>query len=141
VLQGLAENKKKVFVVSHSALRADATLKVTDFALKVTDVPEGATHFRLLNHISVVSDYSYAELTRKYEPINPLDSESVFKYSEYTSVEASLTAELKAEFPAGTIVGEDCTILQCVGIEFYLPNGVDKYKPATGNSMVMKDVF
>ena len=141
LLQPLAELKSNFFTATHPVSRAEATLKVTDFKLKKTDLPFGAIAYRLLNHISAISDYSYSEVTRQYESLDPLNSKGAFIYSEYTPVETALTVELKAEFPVGTLVGEDCTILQCVGIEFYLANGTNKYLPAIGNSIVMIDVF
>lgn len=140
-LQGLADKWSKAFVVSHAALRTDATLKVTGFNLKPTDIQEGATFYRLLNHLSVISDYNYSEKTRRYEPVDALDGANTFLYSEYTPVETALTVELKATFPEGTLIGDECSVIQCVGIEFYLPNGTNKYKPAVGNSLVIKDVF
>ena len=140
-LQGLADKWRRLFIVAHPVSRAEATLNVTNFALRECDIPQGASHYRLLNHLSAISDYTYSDLTRQYEPLNGLDGINAFKYSEYTPVETALTVELKAEFPVGTVVGDDCTILECVGIEFYIPNGLNKYKATVGNSLVMKDVF
>lgn len=140
-LQGLADKWSKQFIVAHPVSKAEATLNVTDFKLRSCDIPQGATFYRLLNHLSAISDYTYSELTRQYEPLSGLDGANAFKYSEYTPVETALTIELKAEFPVGTLVDDDCTILECVGIEFYLSDGVNKYKPTIGNSLVMKDVY
>jgi len=140
-LNNLADKWSRLFIVAHPVSKAEATLNVTNFTLKDCDIPKGATHYRLLNHLSAISDYTYSELTRQYEPLSGLDATNAFKYSEYTPVETALTVELKAEFPVGTVIGDDCTILECVGIEFYIPNGKGKYTPTVGNSLVMKDVF
>jgi hypothetical protein len=140
-LQSVAESLVKAFVCSHPVGKVDATLKVTDLEIKPILVPQGATHFRILNHISTISDYEYSELTRCYEASSGFNAKSAFKYSEYTPIESKLTADLKAEFPVGTIIDDACTILECVGIEFYVSTNGKEYKPLKGGSMMVVDVY
>ena len=140
VLQDVAEMTQDEFICSHSISRADATMKLTDFKLKPILIPEGANYFRIQNHLSVVSDYNYSETTRCYEPVDVFNGKSAFIYSEYTPVDTALTADLKAAFPEGTLVGEEVSILECAGIEFYQKVGAN-YLPLKGSSMMMVDVF
>lgn len=139
-LQNVAEMIQDEFTFSHIALRTEATLKVTDFKLKPILVPEGAGYFRLQNHLSVISDYSYSETTRCYEPVDAFNGKSTFIYSEYTPIDTPLTVELKAAFPEGSLVGNEVSILECAGLEFYQKVG-KAYLPLKGSSMMMIDVF
>jgi hypothetical protein len=141
VLENIADKLVGYFVCSHPVSRAEATVKITDMVIKPVLVPEGATHYRVQNHLSIISDYSYSEINRRYEPISPLNALSAFKYSEYTKVDAALTAEVVASFPAGTTPDETDTVIQCVGIEFYVKSGADLYLPLKGSSMKVTDVF
>jgi len=45
---------------------------------KTTLVPQGAIHFRILNHISTISDYEYSEQTRTYEATSGFNAQSAF---------------------------------------------------------------
>ena len=52
-----------------------------------------------------------------------------------------LTEVIKAAFPVGTLLSEDVTVIQCVGIEFYVMTAGDVYLPLKGSSMKVIDVF
>ena len=140
-LQHVAESLRNAFVFTHPVGKIDATLNVTDLLIKPILVPKGATHFRILNHISTISDYEYSELTRAYEASSGFNAQSAFKYSEYTAIDAKLTAELKAEFPVGTIIDDACTIIESVGVEFYACTNTKDYIPLKGGSMMVIDVY
>lgn len=141
VLQDITMSLKTYFVCSHPITRADATLKITDLLIKPTLIPKGATHFRVQNHVSAISDYTYSELSHRYEAISGLNAQSAFKYSEYTPIGTALTADIVATFPEGTTVGDDCTMIQCVGVEFYTSSGSNNYLPLKGSSMMVTDVY
>lgn len=141
VLQNVTWYLKKQFVCTHPVSRAEASLKVTDLLIKKALTPAGATHYRIQNHLSAISDYSYSEMTRQYEPVDPFNTQSTFKYSEYTPIDTALTAELKAAYPEGSLIGEDCTIIQSVGIEFYVSTNGTEYCPLKGSSMLVIDTF
>lgn len=141
LLESAAEKMYDVFVVTHPVSRAEATLKITALQVEELLIPKGATHFRVRNHLCSISDYSYSEMTKSYEPIDPFNGKSTFKNSEYTKITEALTAELKAEFPVGTLIAEDCTIIQSVGIEFYIATGNSTFVPLKGSSMMVVDAF
>jgi len=104
-------------------------------------VPKGATHFRIQNHISIISDYAYVDLNRRYETTSPMNTISAFIYSEYTPVETALTDELVAAFPVGILPGDTDTVIQAVGVEFYQLNGTANYSKIIGGSMLVVDAF
>jgi hypothetical protein len=126
---------------SHTASRTEATIKINDFDHLWLYLSTTATHFRVLNHLSVISDYLFNEESGRYEPSNALDGASAYVYSDYTTVYKPLPVELTVRFPEGTIVGDDCTVLQCIGIEFYFPSGKEFVLCGKGNSLAIKDVF
>ena len=142
VLQHVAEMFQNKFVSTHTILRTDATLTLTDLNIKPVFVPKGASHFRIQHHLSIISDYTYYEANRRYEPVsNNVNGLSTFAYSEYTLVDKPLTEVLKAQFPVGTILSEDASVIECVGIEFYMKSGPDGYLPLKGSGMMVIDVF
>ena len=141
VLQKMAEMVQIFLVSTHPVSRTEATLTVTALVLKPVFVPKGATHFRIQNHLSIISDYSYDEGNRRYEPLSLLNAKSAFAYSKYTPVDAPLTEVVKAAYPIDTLLDEDCSVIQSVGIEFYAITGGDVYLPIKGSSMMVNDVF
>ena len=140
-LQSVADCFEKFYVATHPVGKIDATLTVKDLLIRTILIPKGATHFRVLNHISSISDYEYSELTHCYEASSGFNAKSAFKYSEYTKIDVALTADLKAEFPVGTIVDDACTIIQCMGIEFYRSTNGKNYLPLIGGNVKVIDVY
>jgi hypothetical protein len=140
VLKSVAEKLQKQFVFEHPITKDSAKLTLTDFDIKNIMIPVGATHYRVQNHLSIISDYSYIEANRRYEPMSQLNAMSAFEYSEYTAIGTPLTDEIDVAFPVGTLPGDDDTVIQCVGIEFFLKSGAI-YKRMVGSSMFIVDVF
>ena len=141
VLEDIADLLGYQFVVEHPITRADSKITLTGFNIKKVYVPKGATHYRVQNHVSIISDYTYDEANRRYEPLSQLNTKSAFAYSEYTPVGTALTDEIVAAFPLGTTPGDDDSVIQCVGVEFYQKSGLDTYLPLKGSSMKVIDVF
>ena len=131
------------FSCSHSLSRDRALVWVSDLTIRQNYVPQGATHFRLQNHISVVSDFVYSMKNRRYEPSCLLGGMSAFGYSAYTPVLSALNAGVEVVLPvsAGVSLPDDCTIVQCVGVEFYIKTAGDVYLPVRGGCMKVAAVF
>ena len=141
VLQAVAEKMQKQFAWEHPITRASAKLTLTALDIKSVFVPKGATHYRVQNHISIISDYTYVEANRRYEPLSLLNALSAFEYSAYTPVGTTLTDEIVAAFPAGTAPTDDDSVIQAVGIQFFMKSGATGYLPLVGSSMMVVDVF
>jgi hypothetical protein len=62
-------------------------------------------------------------------------------YSDYIPVNTLLSAEIKSAFPEGTLLTGSETVLQCVGIEYYIKSGADGYLRYSEGSMMVYDVF
>jgi hypothetical protein len=132
---------KKCIRVSHPELRSEATISVNGLIPDSRLVPGTAQYYRVINHINVISDYAYNELDKKYESLSKLNEISAFAYSDYTVVNTPLSGSLTAAFPSGTVLSESDTVMQCVGIEYYLKSGVSDYLPFAEGSMLVFDVF
>jgi len=141
VLHDIAEMMDYQFSCEHPLARGEATLSLTALTIKPGLIPKGSTHYRVQNHISIISDYVYSEANRRYEPLSMLNKMSAHVYSEYTPVGTALTDELVAAFPLGTAPGDDDSVIQCVGIEFYVKSGATAYLPMQGSSIKVVDVF
>jgi hypothetical protein len=131
------------FGCSHSLTRDRALVSVSDLTIRQNYVPQGTTHFRLQHHISVVSDYIYSVENRRYEPACSLGGMSAFGYSAYMPVLSALTAGIEVVLPlqSGAILPADCTIMQCIGVEFYIRTAGEVYLPVRGGCMKVAAVF
>jgi len=136
------DNQLRRFITtSHTDSRAEATIRVNGLIPNPLLVPACAQYYRVVNHLSIISDYAYNESNRRYEALNPLDTTSVFAYSDYIPVNTPLTVSLKAAFSEGTVLSDSATVLQCVGIVYYIRSGVDVYFAYTSGTMLVYDVF
>ena len=140
-LQGITDMLEKQLAWEHPITKASAKLTLTALTIKPVLIPKGATHYRVQNHLNIISDYTYVEANRRYDPLSQLNTLSAFDYSAYTPVETALTDEIDVAFPVGTLPGDDDTVIQSVGIEFYLKSGGVSYLPLKGSSMKIVDVF
>lgn len=152
-LKGLSFNKNIKFEsvlfapfsvsMNEERLSSDFIVPAFDIASSI-NVPAGATHFRLINAISVLSDYAFNSVSRAYEPIEmDLNELSKITYSDYVDVNSGATEDLTvtSTFPEGTILTENVTVLNSIGIEFYQKVGENYYLLKTGHSLKIQDLF
>jgi hypothetical protein len=132
---------KRSISTNHPDLRNEATITVNGFNPGPQLVPGNAQYYRLVNHLSIVSDFVYVAEDKKYNPLSTLDRTAVYVYSDYTAVNTPLSMALKASFPVGTVLSGNDTVLQCVGIEFYIRSGINGYIASSTGSMLLYDVF
>ena len=125
--------------------RNSVTLTVEEFKpLEQLNVPAGATHFRFVNSISVISDYAYNSLTKVYEPIEPaLNELSKVTYSDYIEIAPGVNPEVSivSALTGTPVMTDSVSLLSCVGIEFSQKAGTEYYVFSVGNSMKIKNVF
>ena len=133
--------QRRNITTGHPASRAEANITLNGLNPDTLHVPVNAQYYRVINHLSVISDYVYVENSRKYKPCNAIDTMKAIAYSDYTALNTPLTATVKAAFPNGTILSETVTVMQCVGIEYYIKAGANEYIPFTTGSMMVYDVF
>ena len=152
-LKGLNFNKNLVlesvlyapFSVTPEVDRLSSDLVVPAFNVASSiNIPSGATHFRLVNALSVLSDYAFNATTKVYEPIEPtLNETSKITYSDYIELESSVAAPLSVEsiLPGNPTMTADVSLISCVGIEFYQKVGANYYIFSVGNSLKIKNIF
>jgi hypothetical protein len=132
---------KRCIKTSHPDLRNEATITVNGLNPDPLLVPGKAQYYRVVNHLSIVSDFIYVAEDKKYRPLSTLDRTATYVYSDYTPVNTPLSVALKALFPDGTILTGSDTVLQCVGIEYYVRSGADGYTLYSTGNMLVYDVF
>jgi len=106
--------------------------------------PPGATHFRLINAIVVVSDYLYDPIAKKYEPSDAEhNSDSAVEYSAYLPVDVDIptATTITATLTGPLTLGTDVSVVQCVGIEFYQEVGGNYYLLSSDNAMKVELTF
>ena len=130
------------YTLTNTVGRDSASFTVSAFTpTNYINAPAGATHFRLLNAISVVSDYKYNSTFRKYEPVDPtLNETGDVEYSAYLDLSVD-TSDLTITTTLAGTPSSDVSVLNCIGIEFYQQVGSTYYLFASGNVMMIKDVF
>lgn len=132
--------------VSHSETKESATLTVAPIQADVNlSVPKGATHYRLMHMVSVLSDFAFDENTGYYEPLSPeLNEKSVIAYSDYKSVKENGTApvDVTVQLTEATGLAEaPVACIQSVGIE-YVQQVNDTYTILKGScAMKIADVY
>jgi hypothetical protein len=130
------------FYLSHSTSRSSANVKVQGLSIKPRFVPDSATHFRILNHLSIVSDFVFSKVSQRYKPLSHLNGISVMGYSDYIPCHTVEDIEIEVPFPPEVCPWENDTVIQCYGIEFYRLSGVDTYMPVgMVDGVLVGDVF
>ena len=128
-----------------TAERNSVTLNVEPFStLSNVNAPSGATHFRLVNAISVLSDFAFNATTKIYEPLeSALNETSKITYSDYIEVGSSVAESILIEsvLPGAPTMTADVSLISCVGIEFYQKVGANYYIFSVGNSLKIKNIF
>ncbi|MFZ5552235.1 MAG: hypothetical protein ACOZCO_03900, partial [Bacteroidota bacterium] len=107
------------------------------------DAPAGATHFRVVQALGVVSDYAYDPATTKYEPLDATTNMmGAVTYSAVLALgSAPVSATLTSVLAGSPTMTGDVSVLQCLGIEFFQRVGSTDYLLAQGNSMKIINVF
>ncbi len=105
--------------------------------------PTGATHFKLVAAIGLVSDYSYNDGSGTYEPDIPEENAlGVVQSSTVRALDTNSTAiTLTANVPDGIIPATGVSVVACLGIEFYQKVGGNDYLLSQGNTMKVTNVF
>lgn len=125
--------------------RNETTLTIPAFdPASSINAPVGATHFKLINGITSVSDYQFDTNTGKYEP--KVDAQNGLN-AVTTTVELALgtpigaVTTLIAALPGAPGLSADVGLVTCIGIEFYQKIGTQFYLFASGNAMRVDEVF
>ena len=132
------------FTLTPNVDRNESVLSIPAFnPLNYLNIPSGATHFRIINALSVISDFVYNSATGAYEPAEPVLNEvSDIAYSAYTPVDAVTTLiDVTATLPGAPTLTVNVAVLGSIGIEFYQQVGSNYYLFNAGNAMKVQEVF
>jgi len=152
-LQGLNFNKNVSFTgifnapytITENVGRNSSDLVIPAFNPMINiNVPAGATHFRIINAIGVVSDFAYQSTSKAYEPIEKkLNETSKVAYSDYLDVTVPTTADttVTAALNGSPVMTADVAVINAIGIEFYQKVGTEYYLFTAGNSARIEKIF
>ncbi len=132
------------YTLTNTVLRDGATFDIPIFEpMNLINAPAGATHFRLMNAIAVVSDYQFNTNTGQYEPTDPtLNELSDVQFSAYTDLSTTTSAiSITTALAGPPTMTASVSVLNCIGIEFYQQIGSDYYLFASGNAMRVDSLF
>jgi len=132
------------FETSHNGARNSADLVLPAFnPMDLLAAPSGATHFRFVNAIAVISDFQYNPTTDTYEPVDAaLNELNKVEYSPYIPLDAAYAGStVTSALAAAPVMSADVSVLQCVGIEFSQIVGANYYNFSSGNCMQIVEIF
>lgn len=120
--------------------RDSVTITVPSFLpSSYINAPAGATHFRLVVGLSVISDFVFNTATGVYDPAQPdLNEITDIQYSGYTDLNAlTPILTITSTLPGAPVMTPDVTGLISVGIEFYQQVGSNYYLFSSGNALMI----
>ena len=132
------------FTLTPNVDRNESVLSVPAFnPLNYLNIPSGTSHFRIINAVSVISDFVYNSATGSYEPAEPVLNElSNIAYSDYTPVDVvTALIDVTATLPGAPTLTTNVSVLGSIGIEFYQQVGVNYYLFNAGNAMKVQEIF
>ena len=133
------------YSLTHTENKESATFQILPFVPeKVLTYPSGATHFRFIQVLSVLSDFAYNATTEQYEPVETaLNEKSVISYSDYLPVTDEVSEALSLTTTLAGVSGLDTAAVACIqsiGIEFVQKLG-ERYVSFTKDALMVGDVY
>lgn len=132
------------YTITPSGTRESSTLDIPAFEpIDRLYIPDGATHFRVTNSISVLSDYEYNDTTKIYEPKDGVHNGlKDIQYSSYMPINATTTdINLVSTLPGTPTLSADVSVINVIAIEFYQEVNGTYYLFAQGNAMKIDVIF
>lgn len=132
------------FTLSNSVDRNEGVITLGAFTPdNVVNAPSGATHFKMVSAIGVISDYLHDDGTNSYEPIVPdQDALGATDFSSMLPLDQNVSSlVLTATLAGAPVIDAECTVIQTLGIEFYQKVGTDFYLLAQDNAMKIVNAF
>lgn len=133
------------FTASVNSDRNKVTLRIPDFdASKSINAPSGATHFRLINAVTVVPEFVYDPLSKRYFPADGITE--ILKgdsCSDYIPLNGMIGSDiiLAIVLTSPTIISSDSGIVCLIGIQFYQEVNSENYLLNDGSCMKICGIF
>jgi hypothetical protein len=133
------------FTAVPNAGRTEVTITVPPFnSGNMVHAPSGATHFRIINLISTLSQFNFNILTKKYDPTDgPNNSKNAFNASAYIQVGSTVAAPttiVSTITPPPTLLATT-VLISCIGVEFYQQIGTQYYLLSSNNAMKIQAAY
>jgi len=132
------------FTVAINTPRNEATVTIPDFLPdNVVNAPAGATHFKLVAAIGIVSDYTFDTSVNSYGPSQPTqDTAGHTIASAYFPLDQAVSAlTLVPTLASLGTINAACSSVVTLGIEFYQQVDTQYYLFAQDNAMKVVNVF
>jgi len=151
-LQGFEFNKFTSFngafnapyTITPTAARDSSTLDIPSFnPLDRMYVPAGATHFKIINAIAVLSDFEYNSITRVYEPKDgTTNGLTDVQDSGYLPVNAATgLISVVSTLPGSPTISANVSVVNVLAVEFYQEVNSNYYLFSQGNAMKVAKIF
>ncbi len=152
ILEGLDYNKNITFsgvfhapyTITSTPARDSSTFSIPPFnPANLISAPAGATHFRLVNAIAVLSDWAYNVSNGEYEPTDQsLSGLSDIQFSGYLDLNTpTAITDITATLPGSPLMTATVKVANNIGIEFYQQVGGNYYLFASGNALKLETGF
>jgi hypothetical protein len=131
-------------ITGHNEQRTVATVTMQAMQTSAVNMPAGATHFRLVQALGLVSDYCYDTGLKGYRPLEPtLDTKGLVTYSDYHSIEAEYVPEttLVTKFDVETTLPCNLSVVHTLGITFFQRLGSICYPLKQGQALRVLEIF
>ncbi|CAM1352168.1 hypothetical protein [Tenacibaculum ascidiaceicola] len=132
------------YTASINADRNEVTYEIPAFnPANFIVAPTGATHFKLIAAVGLVSDYVYDDGASTYEPtVAEQNSIGIVANDTVKPLDSNSSAiTLTATIPGGVVTDAEVSVIACLGIEFYQQVGGTDYLLSQGNTMKVTNVF
>lgn len=133
------------FSASVNTARTEVRLTIPAFnASNMINAPSGATHFRIIQVISVISSYNFDPDQKKYNPVDVLaNGKNDYDASSYYPVagETGGDIEIVVSLDPSITPSDNSALLSCIGIEFYQHAGTEYYLLASNNALKIQAIY
>lgn len=132
------------YTITPTAARDSSTLDIPSFnPLDRMYIPAGATHFKIINAIAVLSDFEYNSTTGVYEPKDgTTNGLTDVQDSGYLPVNAVTSAiSVVSTLPGSPTVSADVSVVNLLAVEFYQEVNSNYYLFSQGNAMKVAKIF
>jgi hypothetical protein len=103
--------------------------------------PKGASHFRIVLGVGIISDHVYSKSKKRYVPSNALlNGKSNTVYSDYVDV-SKTTEEFQMHVKFKSAIPDDCSLVVLMGIQFFKEERIGMYGLETKRALMIKEVF
>lgn len=132
------------YTITPSVDRDSSTLDIPTFnPLDRLYVPAGATHFKIINAIAVLSDFEYDSTTGQYVAKDTVTNGlRDIQDSGFLPVDAPTgTLNIVTTLPGSPTISTDVSVVNVMAVEFYQEVNSNYYLFAQGNAMKVAKIF